>query len=187
MNAKQYRNIPQAIKNRYDAWGNRIYPDGMYRKVHNLDEESKTKTQKLEDRYSEYYGEDSLVAQKLMNEYNNESATKQQEFQQYMSDTAHQREVKDLIAAGLNPQLSANAGAPAMVGAYAGVDSTPMNAAATRRIQLELQKNELANQQLLNKQNLENALIVNKYSVDKSYELGKYQAHFSVIQAGSDE
>lgn len=135
-----------------------------------------TQTQRLEDRYSDYYGEDSLVAQQLMNQYNNESATKQQEFQQYMSDTAHQREVKDLIAAGLNPQLSANAGAPAMVGAYAGVDSSPTSAAATRRIQLELQKNELANQQLLNKQNLENALLINKYSVDKSFELGQYQA-----------
>ena len=44
-------------------------------------------------------------------------AQKSREWTQMLSDTAHQREVKDLIAAGLNPILSANNGAYAGSGA----------------------------------------------------------------------
>lgn len=43
-------------------------------------------------------------------------AQKNRDWQERLSNTAHQREIKDLIAAGLNPVLSANAGATTPAG-----------------------------------------------------------------------
>lgn len=64
--------------------------------------------------------------QKVMN-FNSAEAVKNREWQQYMSNTAHQREIADLKAAGLNPVLSVTGGngAPVTSGATAqGVTSS---------------------------------------------------------------
>jgi len=58
----------------------------------------------------------SSIGQENANEANIASAREQMAFQKSMSDTAHQREVIDLKAAGLNPVLSANSGASTPVG-----------------------------------------------------------------------
>lgn len=51
--------------------------------------------------------------------FNTVEAAKNRNWQEYMSNTAHQREVNDLMAAGLNPVLSAMGGNGAAVGSGA--------------------------------------------------------------------
>lgn len=58
--------------------------------------------------------------------YNQVTAREQMAFQERMSNSAHQRQVSDLQAAGLNPILSANTGAAAPAGAAGTMPAAKM-------------------------------------------------------------
>lgn len=86
-------------------------------------------------------------------------------YQTAMSNTAHQREVQDLQASGLNPILSANNGASTESGS---------NAQTTAKQQMKMQK-ELTKMELDNAKEVANINAnAQKYSADKSYKAQIY-------------
>lgn len=63
------------------------------------------------------------AASQQTSEFNAQQAQINRDWQEYMSNTAHQREMADLQAAGLNPILAARQGASTPSGAQASGDS----------------------------------------------------------------
>lgn len=92
--------------------------------------------------------EEMLMNQSEANSaFNASQAEINRDWQEYMSGTSHQREVNDLIAAGLNPVLSANSGSSwqSVANATADVSSAAGQAALAQtamnnRAQLEMNK-----------------------------------------------
>lgn len=127
--------------------------------------------------------------------YNSSEAQKVRDWQTLMSDTAHQREVRDLLKAGLNPILSANNGAAvgsspagqvsAPSGAKGSVDMSAMSALVnlyTRAKEIEMQDKQLDQNFLLTSMNNAVSKYVSENSLKGAYASASAARYSAEIQ-----
>lgn len=106
-------------------------------------------------------------------------------WQKEMSDTSHQREVADLVKAGLNPVLSANQGAQSYTTSLDSAASAVSNLASAKQgsdaTRFAARQSAAATRAAAaaNLKAAQAAAAAQRYAADRSYEAAKYQTDHS--------
>lgn len=92
-----------------------------------------------------------LLGGYIQNQYNSEQVANQEGFQMTMSDTAYQRQVQDMKAAGLNPMFAVGSGGASSPAGSVAQQTSPISTGLQGAQQAQSMQNAAQNQDNQNK------------------------------------